>query len=125
MPKWDLTRAARRYAAKCEGSVVTTKLTAALSQMHANYTTDSNAQYALEAAIKGAIPSTSGVTVAQTAYYMAFGKAIMRLTRRYSTSGDIVTNAADDIINRYVSRGLDSNILELIKHAVFSIASPV
>jgi len=122
MARWDLVRAMARYEAKIDGTTLQGQLVTAKPQMVANYETDSTAQYLVEGAIQTAM-ATTGTLVSSllTSAYMSFGKAILRITRRYSTNGTVRAAQCQIELLKAVARGLNNNIGNAIITAVCDI----
>ncbi|MEO0078652.1 MAG: hypothetical protein ABIK86_06620 [candidate division WOR-3 bacterium] len=65
----------------------------------------------------------AGVSVAQYANYLAFGRELFRITRN-GMSGESAAIEAELLIVKWVARGLARSVLETIRTGVFNIAPP-
>lgn len=65
----------------------------------------------------------AGVSVAQYASYLAFGRELFRITRN-EMSGEAAAIEAELLIVKWVARGLTRSVLETIRTGVFNIAPP-
>ncbi|MEO0077098.1 MAG: hypothetical protein ABIK19_05480 [candidate division WOR-3 bacterium] len=54
--------------------------------------------------------------------YLNFGREVYKLTRRFS--GSQLLSAVSVVLNKWVARGLDQDILEKIRNTVFALAPP-
>jgi len=64
-----------------------------------------------------------GVSIAQYAYYLDFGRELWRLTRK-DISGETAAMEADVLLQKWVARGLTQAVLEAIRTQVFNIVAP-
>ncbi|MBM3323148.1 hypothetical protein FJY69_06700 [candidate division WOR-3 bacterium] len=65
----------------------------------------------------------AGVSVAQYASYLAFGRELFRITRN-EMSGEAAAIEAELLIVKWVARGLTRSVLETTRTGVFNIAPP-
>ncbi len=65
----------------------------------------------------------AGVSVAQYANYLAFGRELFRIIRN-GMSGESAAIEAELLIVKWVARGLARSVLETIRTGVFNIAPP-
>jgi len=64
-----------------------------------------------------------GVSVAQYAMYLAFGRELWRITRN-ELSGESAAMEADTLLKKWVQRGMAQAVLEAIRTQVFNIVAP-
>ena len=64
-----------------------------------------------------------GVSVAQYAMYLAFGRELWALTRK-EISGESAAMEADVLLQKWVGRGMAQAVLEAIRTQVFNIVAP-
>jgi hypothetical protein len=64
-----------------------------------------------------------GVSVAQYAMYLAFGRELWSMTRK-EISGESAAMEADVLLQKWVARGLTQAVLEAIRTQVFNIVAP-
>jgi len=64
-----------------------------------------------------------GVSVAQYAMYLAFGRELWSLSRK-GISGESAAMEADVLLQKWVARGLTQAVLEAIRTQVFNIVAP-
>ncbi|MCX8014807.1 MAG: hypothetical protein N2748_02195 [candidate division WOR-3 bacterium] len=54
--------------------------------------------------------------------YINFGREVWKLAKRFT--GSQLLNAVNVLLNKWVARGLDQDILEKIRNTVFALAAP-
>ncbi len=64
-----------------------------------------------------------GVSVAQYAMYLAFGRELWSMTNK-GISGESAAMEADVLLDKWVGRGLTQAVLEAIRSQVFNIPAP-
>ncbi|MEO0075346.1 MAG: hypothetical protein ABIK31_04465 [candidate division WOR-3 bacterium] len=65
----------------------------------------------------------AGVPTIQNPFYQGFGKQIRSLMLRGISGGQLI-NEVDVLLNVWVARGLDRDVLERVRNTVFAIPAP-
>lgn len=113
-----------KYDAKLQPDSLQAQLVAAKGQMIAAYQADAEAQYLVEGAIQTAMSTTGTLTSSLlTSAYMAFGKSILRLCRRYATNGTVRDAQCTIAAAKAVARGLNNNVCGAIVIAIADISA--
>jgi len=68
------------------------------------------------------ILAEAGTSTILNPAYINFGREVWRNANKFS--GGQLLNAVNVLLNKWVARGLDQDILEKIRNTVFSIAPP-
>jgi len=77
---------------------------------------------AMEGQVKTVL-NTEGISVAQTANFLCFGREMWKLTQNYA--GDTAALAAANLIAKWTARGLSPSVLEKLRSQVFNVPAPV
>ena len=75
----------------------------------------------MEAAVKMVLNS-EGISVAQTASYLAFAREVWKKEQTYS--GETLAIEAATLIGKWVARGLSQSVLEALRSQVFNVSAP-
>ena len=76
----------------------------------------------METAVKTVL-NLQGVSVAQAASYLAYGRELWKKHRQYS--GEMLAIEAQTIMNKWIARQLSTAVCEAIRFGVFGISAPV
>lgn len=117
------TRMLQRYDHRLDPERITEDLTANKPTMVALMTVVTNEMVTIEDRIKGVL---SGEAVAVTDHYkyLAFGRVLYRMQRRYG-GGTGLSNIVEFTKNTYVNdHGCTESVLERIRDEVFAIPEP-
>ena len=112
--------------AKWDAKFKTDRIKAALDDERPNMYMNVQAVFPLLAAMElqvKQVPDGLGVSVAQYAMYLAFGRELWRITRN-ELSGESAAMEADVLLQKWVARGLTQAVLEAIRTQVFNIVAP-
>ncbi len=78
-------------------------------------------QETLENEVKTILAEAGTSTVLNPAY-LNFGREVLKLCQKFS--GGQLINAVDVVLNKWVARALDRDILERIRNTVFALVGP-
>jgi len=112
--------------AKWDAKLKTDRIKAALDDERPNMYMNVQAVFPLLAAMElqvKQVPDGLGVSVAQYAMYLAFGRELWRITRN-ELSGESAAMEADVLLQKWVGRGMAQAVLEAISTQVFNIVAP-
>ena len=112
--------------AKWDAKFKTDRFKAALDDERPNMYMNVQAVFPLIAAMELQVKQVLdglGVSVAQYAMYLAFGRELWRITRN-ELSGESAAMEADTLRKKWVDRGLTTAVLEAIRTQVFNIGPP-
>jgi len=112
LDKWD---------AMFSGDVVSTKLAGYKEKMREQLAAIFPQQESLENEVK-LILAEAGTSTIMNPSYINFGREVYKLKLKFS--GGQLLNAVNVVMNKWVARGLDQDILEKIRNTVFTIAPP-
>ncbi|MEO0076841.1 MAG: hypothetical protein ABIK19_04180 [candidate division WOR-3 bacterium] len=76
---------------------------------------------AVENEVKLVLAEAGTSTILNPAY-LNFGREVWKMANRFS--GTQLLNAVNILMNKWVGRGLDQDILEKIRNTVFALAAP-
>jgi len=107
-----------RYAAKMMGSHLGSVFVNQRIQMITNFATYYGEWSGLQDAVKD-ILNTNGIKITQYPYYITYAREIYRHWKRYG--GRTLYTMRDAIRDKWISWGLDANILSLIDQNVFGL----
>ena len=119
------TNPAQRIA-KWDAKFKTDRVKSALDDMRPTMFTNVQAVFPLIAAMELQVKQVLdglGVSVAQYAMYLAFGRELWALTRK-EISGESAAMEADVLLQKWVARGMAQAVLEAIRTQVFNIVAP-
>ncbi|MEO0075106.1 MAG: hypothetical protein ABIK31_03230, partial [candidate division WOR-3 bacterium] len=68
------------------------------------------------------ILAEAGIATILNPSYLNFGREVFKLAAKFS--GGQLINAVDVVLNKWVARGLDRDILERIRNTVFALVGP-
>ena len=112
--------------AKWDAKFKTDRIKAALDDERPNMYMNVQAVFPLLAAMELQVKQVLdglGVSVAQYAMYLAFGRELWRITRN-ELSGESAAMEADVLLKKWVQRGMTQAVLEAIRTQVFNIVAP-
>ena len=112
--------------AKWDAKFKTDRIKAALDDERPNMYMNVQAVFPLLAAMELQVKQVLdglGVSVAQYAMYLAFGRELWRITRN-ELSGESAAMEADVLLQKWVGRGMAQAVLEAIRTQVFNIVAP-
>ncbi len=112
LDKWD---------AMFSGDVVSTKLAGYKEKMREQLAAIFPQQESLENEVK-LILAEAGTSTIMNPSYINFGREVYKLKLKFS--GGQLLNAVNVVMNKWVARGLNQDILEKIRNTVFTIAPP-
>lgn len=78
-------------------------------------------QETLENEVKTILAEAGTSTILNPAY-LNFGREVLKLCQKFS--GGQLINAVDVVLNKWVARALDRDILERIRNTVFALVGP-
>jgi hypothetical protein len=119
------TNPAQRIA-KWDAKFKTDRVKSALDDMRPTMFTNVQAVFPLIAAMELQVKQVLdglGVSVAQYAMYLAFGRELWGMTRR-EMSGESASIEAKVLLDKWVARGMTQAVLEAIRSQVFNIPAP-
>ncbi len=122
MPPIDPTKRIAKWNAKYNLDRVTGTLTDLRPSMYASVQAVFPLITAMELQVKQVLDQ-EGVSIAQYAYYLSFGRELWRLTRM-DLSGESAAREAAVLIGKWVARGFSQSVLETIRTQVFNIGPP-
>ncbi|MCX8014665.1 MAG: hypothetical protein N2748_01470 [candidate division WOR-3 bacterium] len=112
LDKWD---------AMFSGDVLSQKLAGYKDKMREQLATIFPKQETLENEVK-LILAEAGTSTILNPSYLNFGREVFKLAEKFS--GGQLINAVDVVLNKWVARGLDRDILERIRNTVFALVGP-
>ena len=113
LDKWEA-----RYEGLSKPAVVTVAMKA---QIKATLTDVFESQVAVETAVKLILAEAATPTILNP-FYIGFGKEVAKQVSKFS--GGQLINAVDVYLNKWVGRGLDTDILEKVRNTVFALSAP-
>jgi hypothetical protein len=118
----NIYSATDRYSRKVSGTNTAAMLTARFASMCQRQAAQAQSMAQVSTAVKSVLNGQSGIPITDYVSYRAFGMQVMKLCRRYAGStlqGEVALAKA-----KWGARGLNSNVLTIIRDAVFSVATP-
>jgi len=91
--------------------------------MQARYEAVMTQLCAMETSVKTVL-NAQGVHTSLYVPYLNFGRQLWKLTRQQEISGESFAMAAQVLLDKWHSRGLDAGILAAIRTEVFDISAP-
>lgn len=112
LEKWD-----NNYS----GDVLSERMKNYKDKMREQLSTIFPLQETLENEVKTILAEAGTSTVLNPAY-LNFGREVLKLCQKFS--GGQLINAVDVVLNKWVARALDRDILERIRNTVFALVGP-
>lgn len=119
----DPTKRIDKWDAKFDTTAVKATLDKIRPKMLQNMSAVTPMITAMEISVKQ-VCDTAGATVIQLPFYLCFGREMWAMTRK-EISGEAAAVEAATLIAKWVSRGLEQPVLEVIRTGVFNVSAPV
>ena len=115
------SRRLEKWDAMLSGDVLSTRVAGYKGKMREQLAAIFPMQEEVENQVK-LILAEAGTSTIMNSFYINFGREVYKLKLRFS--GGQLLNAVNVVMNKWVARGLDQDILEKIRNTVFTIAPP-
>ena len=115
------SRRLEKWDAMFSGDVVSAKLIGYKDRMREQLATIFPQQETLENEVKLILAEAATPTILNPGY-LNFGREVLKNAQKFTGPQLIAT--VDIILNKWVGRGLDRDILERIRNTVFALAAP-
>lgn len=119
----DPTKRIEAWKAKTTPERTKQVLEARQAAMQARYEAVMTQLCAMETSVKTVL-NAQGVHTSLYVPYLNFGRQLWKLTRQQEISGESFAMAAQVLLDKWHSRGLDAGILAAIRTEVFDISAP-